>query len=256
MSGAQCIVQRGTRLRLDADHLRAAGVPRGNAADQSAAAGCHQHMGQFRRVLFELPSDRALAGQHVRMIIGMHLQRAGLRLAVARRSERVGIGRADLHHARAITRDARHLHHRRRLRNEDLRPGTQRTRGIGDRRTVVAAGCRDHPGRWKTRRQQPVERAARLEAARMLQELELQRHRESQDPSPRRRREGRACAGHGPRSAAAAAAISFRLIMATTLASPPRRRQGGLPIRHVPAHSGRSCRSTGAAPAAPATAYC
>ena len=51
----------GTALRLDADHLRAAGVPGGDAADQPAAAGCHQHMRQLRRVLFEFPSDGALA---------------------------------------------------------------------------------------------------------------------------------------------------------------------------------------------------
>ena len=45
--------------------------------------GRHQHMGQLRRVLFELARHGALAGQHVCVVVGVHLQGAGLGLAQA-----------------------------------------------------------------------------------------------------------------------------------------------------------------------------
>ena len=89
--------------------LRTASVPGGDAANQPAAAGRHQDMRQIRRILFELAADGALPGQHIRVVVGVHFQCAGFCLPGARCGQRLGIGRARLHHSRAIAGDARDL---------------------------------------------------------------------------------------------------------------------------------------------------
>ena len=48
---------------------------------QAAAARRHQHMGHFRRILFQFQPDCALAGQNLMLVIGMDQHGAGFRRA-------------------------------------------------------------------------------------------------------------------------------------------------------------------------------
>ncbi len=115
----------------------------------------------------------------------------------------------------------------------------ERAGGIGDRRAMVAARCGDHAGRRQARRQQPIERAARLEAAGMLQQLQLQRHRIRRCPSSARSGEAEAYDGHARRSGRRRRRSSFRSIMAVPDAGTlPLRRDKPLPFR---ARCGSDC---------------
>ncbi len=148
------VVQRRAALRLDADDCGAAGIPGRDSTDQAAAAGRDQDMGQVRRVLFELPPHRALAGQHIGMVIGVDLQRPGLRLPLARCDQCLGIAVAHLDHAGAIAGDPRDLGRR----------GCRRAR----RSPPSCPGCapRKPPPRHDCRRMRrsPRRRAMRLTA--------------------------------------------------------------------------------------------
>ncbi len=186
-AGLQRIVKRGAALGFDADHRDAAGVPGGDAADQSAAAGRNQDMREVRCVMLEFPPDGALPGEHISVIVGMHFQRAGLGLAVARGSQSLGIGRADL------ARRARHNWRCGRpwpvaSAREQRSPPSRR--GLGRHTPPPHHGCR--PTQRSRRpsgsvgRQQTIECAARLEASCVLQKFQLQRHRQSLVPAPQR----------------------------------------------------------------------
>ena len=88
-------------------------VPGGDSADQTAATGSHQDVGQVGRILLELPSQGALARQHGFVVVGVDLQRAGFGLAVAGGDQSLGVGVAAPDHAGAVTGDAGELSRRR-----------------------------------------------------------------------------------------------------------------------------------------------
>ena len=71
-------MQRARALRLDADHLDAAAVPRRDAGDQPAAADRDQNGVELGRILFPFEPDRALAGDRLGRVIGVHRKRAAL----------------------------------------------------------------------------------------------------------------------------------------------------------------------------------
>ena len=77
----------------------------------------------------------------------------------------------------AVFADALNLRRRGDARNENLRAFAELHRGIGCRRAVIAAGCRDDAGFRHFAGQHIGERAARLERARVLEQLELERER-------------------------------------------------------------------------------
>ena len=166
-------------------------------------------------------ADRALPGQHVRMVVGVHLQRAGLRLAGARGGQRLGIGLAGLHHARAIAGDARHLRGRRQARARRSPPAPP---GRARHRRPPRRGCR----RTRRSRRQPAARSdsSRLNAPRGLKlpvccSSSSFRATGQDTPSsaPARRRTGVWRTWLAMRLAAAA--MSARLTMTPTLARRP-----------------------------------
>ncbi len=134
----------------------------------------YQKMRQLRRVLLQFAADRALARQHIRVVIGMHFQRSGLGLPGAACGQRLGIGLAVLNDPGAVALDTRHLGGRRQRRHENLRRDAECARRVGDRRAVIATRRGDHPAGRARRDQQPVERSAGLETSGVLQQFEFQ----------------------------------------------------------------------------------
>ena len=177
-------MQRGAGARLHRDHLRAtaAAAPGGDAADQAAAAHRDQQRVEIGALLRPLERDRALAGEDLVLVVGMHDERAapggeglaggeGLCVALAGQVQR-GAQRAQ----------PGLLGSRRGGRNEDVRGQAEVGRRQRDRDAVVAARRGDHAGAaqlggrgWFFHgREDAVEGAAGLEGARALQAFELQ----------------------------------------------------------------------------------
>ena len=72
-------MQGRRQLRLYGDDARRPAIPRGNAADQSAAADRDQERVDVGRVLFQFQPDRALAKQGLLLVKGVNRHGAGLR---------------------------------------------------------------------------------------------------------------------------------------------------------------------------------
>ena len=81
-------------------------------------------------------------------------------------------------HLRAVVARALHTRRIRVLRHHHFRGGPQRSRGVPDRHRVIAGAHRGDAARELLPRQRPqvTERAAGLEASRVLEELELEQH--------------------------------------------------------------------------------
>jgi hypothetical protein len=149
-------------------------MPGGDAADQPAAAGGHQQVRQLRRVLLEFQRHGALAGQHLRLVVGVHHQGAGRGGAGLAGGARLVIGGAAHHQPGAVALDAGALGRAGQLRHEDLGRHAERPRRMGHRRAVVAARGGDHACARRRHGEHAVEGAARLEAAGGLKQLQLQ----------------------------------------------------------------------------------
>ena len=87
----ECARQRGRRLRLHANHADPPLVPRGDAADQPAAADRDQQRIQIGDLVLQLQADRCLTKQSLALIEGMNGERSGLRRPGFAGGERVAV---------------------------------------------------------------------------------------------------------------------------------------------------------------------
>ncbi len=173
-------MEAATRHGFDADHAHASGEPGGLSADEAATARRGDDRVERAGLLLQLPAHRALAGDDVRVVVGMHEQRAGLpRPQLARGLGVVVVALDDLH-VGAERGDAVALHRRAGGRHEHLGPVTEAPGDVGDGRPVVTTGGGDEAGGGHVGAQHAVERAPRLEGACVLQQLQFQRHRHRQ----------------------------------------------------------------------------
>jgi hypothetical protein len=130
---------------------------------------------QARAILFPLDRERARAGDRRLGVERVHEERAALLGVAVACGLRVGVTRAPHDDLGAVRTNRGHLHGGRNLRNEDPRLVPEPLGCERDRDAVVSPrGGRD-PGGRNGAREQVVERAARLERAGVLEQLELER---------------------------------------------------------------------------------
>ena len=184
----------GRRERVDRD---------GGPAGEAAAAGRNQHLvrrhPELFRLLHQLEADRALAGDHVRVVVGRHERRAALRDDPARDGLAV-FGKAVVEHDLGAER-ARvlELHGGRVRRHHDGRRDAEHPGRRGDALGVVAGREGDDAGAALrcVELHEAVVGSAELEGAGALQRLHLEQDPAAQRLVERRRREQ----GRAPRDA-------------------------------------------------------
>ncbi len=200
-------MERGRELGLDADHAHV-GPPclqrSRETGDESAAADRHDHDVRNGAVLEDLERDRALPGDHRRLVERMDERPSGLGdqlvEAVERRRRALGL----LVDRRSVAARRRDLQLVGALPHDDQRVDSLLARGPGDGLGVVAGGDRDHavPLLLVGQLREPVERAAHLERARALEELRLEADVRSRAARRAWRSAGAACGARGRRSSA------------------------------------------------------
>ena len=129
-----------------------------------------------RSLLRELEPDRSLAGDHARVLEGVHERRAGARDVLLRGRDSAFEARARQLDLASVGARRLDLRHRRVLGHEDRGGDARLPRGPGDRLPVVA-GARGHDARralLRRERRDRVVRAADLEGARALEVLGLE----------------------------------------------------------------------------------
>ena len=156
-----------------------------NAGDQAAAA--HRDEDGVERpgmLAQDLHADRALPGDHFRVVVGMNEGKAAAALEAHRLRKRLGVRIAVQHDLRAARQHRVDLDARRGHGHHDHRPAAEALRGEGDPLRVIAGARRDHaPGEARTR--QPghlVVGAAQLEREYRLQVLALDEQAVAQAP--------------------------------------------------------------------------
>ena len=162
---------------LDGHDPDAAAIPGGDAADQAAAPNRHQQRIEIGHLVLEFAGKRALALQRRFGIVGVNAKRSGCGDMGFAQGEGFVISRTLLHDPRAIGGDLGHFRGRGNLRHEDQRLEAELLGGIGHRRAVISPRCRGNAGLAHLASGESVEGAPRFETSRMLQMLELQRHR-------------------------------------------------------------------------------
>ncbi|MCY1292582.1 hypothetical protein D9M70_418150 [compost metagenome] len=181
-AGGQRGLQAVGVLRLDTDHLHFRAQVfhvRGDAGDQAAAPYRHEDGVQPAGVLAEdFHGHRALAGDHVRIVVGRHESQALLLRQLQRVGQGIGEGVAVQHHLAASGAYALHLEFRRGARHHDGGLHPQLPRGQGQALGVVAGGGGDHPAGalFLAQLHHPVVGAADLEGIDRLQVLALEQH--------------------------------------------------------------------------------
>ena len=137
----------------------------------------------------DLHADRALPGDHVRVVVGMHER--GARALLQRERVRVGVvvAVAVQHDLRAARLDRGDLDVRRGHRHDDRRRAAELLRGERHALRVVAGGGRDHAARALGGREvrHLVVGAAQLEREHRLLVLALEQHAVAEAPRQRRR---------------------------------------------------------------------
>jgi hypothetical protein len=133
-------------------------------------------------LVVELEADRTLAEQRFGLVEGMDHQRAALRGPALACRQGIGIAVAAHHEVGAVRADAPDLGRRGNRRHEDLGWHAQPHRRISHGGAVIATGRRHHAGLRHLAGEQVHECTARLEAAGMLQLLELQQHLAAGEP--------------------------------------------------------------------------
>ena len=190
----QRAVHRVGLERLDADdlHVGPQGLDvAGDARDEPAAADGDEHGRQVALALAQdLLADRALAGNHQRVVEGMDRDGAALAAAVVAAHLGVRVAVAVQHHLGAQAAHRLDLDLRRGLRHHDHGADAELARREGDALRVVAGADGDHAARALGLGQvrDAVVGAAQLEAEDRLQVLALEQDRAAQPARQARRR--------------------------------------------------------------------
>ena len=160
------MISTSGRARLDRE---------GDPAGQSAAADRHDDLRQVGDVLEQLETERALPGDDVEVVEGVHEGHPGLVGAGAGRLDGVVDRRARGVDDRPERGAPLGLGERRARGHEDLARDAAHTRGMRQRPGVVAGAARGDPaGAAVAERRELAQRAADLERARPLQALGLE----------------------------------------------------------------------------------
>ncbi len=168
-------MQGGRTLGLQCHHMGSAVHPGGHAADEAAAAHAdEQAVGQPAALLLDLQGQRAGAGHHLGLVIGMGLQRARGLLAGHAGLKGLGIRGAGHHHLGPQGAQPGALGLGRDLGHEHLAAHAQGLGGGRHGNAGVAARGDDDAAVGHGIGQQAIEHAARLEAATHLQLLQLE----------------------------------------------------------------------------------
>ena len=129
---------------------------------------------QRRFLLSELLRQRPLSGDDGRLVVRVQERRAGVEGPLLAGREGLGVEAVDHVHRRPVGTDPLDLHRGRGRRDEDLSRMPETVRRVGDGQPEVPARRGEHPRLVDVGREHPVERAARLEGAGVLQELQLE----------------------------------------------------------------------------------
>src|ERR1700687_6179366 len=78
LAGFERVHQGGSSFRLHTDNFDTAGVPGGDAADETASADGDEEGIEIGRLLFKFESDSSLAEQRFNLIVSVDSERAGL----------------------------------------------------------------------------------------------------------------------------------------------------------------------------------
>ena len=150
----------------------------GAAGEQAAAADRDDQRIEVRRILQHLQRQRALAGDHAEVVVGMDEDQLPLRRQRLGMRGGLGQGLAVQHDMRAPGRGARHLGRRREFRHHDGGGDAGQAGMPRHRLGVVAGRHRDDAALALAlgQQRQAVGRAALLEGAGDLQIVELQHH--------------------------------------------------------------------------------
>jgi hypothetical protein len=194
-------IRTGCPAAIDADRRVACLDRDGHPGGQPAAADRDRDRAHVRALLEDLQPDRALAGDHVRVVEGVDVDAAVLFPVCDRGAHGVLDAGAVQHDVGPVAAGRRDLGQRGRLRHEHRGLDAERRGGEGDALGVIArAGHHHAPGPVLLGQPgQPGEPAAGLERPGALQVLALQVHRAAdllgQHPGVQQRR-GRDRAPH------------------------------------------------------------
>ena len=175
LPGREAFVQGGRALRLDGDDPTVGERGR-DAADEPAAAHRDDDDLHVREVLGDLEADRSLAGHDERVVERVHEHPAGRLLQLAEALEDLGRPRGLLVHRGPVAQGRGTLLLARALPHDHEAVDPLERAAVRERPGVVAGRGRDHAARalLGRERRELGEDAARLEAARLLEELGLQ----------------------------------------------------------------------------------
>ena len=168
------------------------------------------YLRRLQEMVSRLPPGTALTeqttrGDDGRLVVRVQERRAGVEGPLLARREGLGVEAVDHVHRRPVGTDPLDLHLGRGRRNEDLSWMPQTVRRVGDGQPEVPARRGEHSRLVDVGREHPVERAARLERAGVLQELQLE-HESSRNTERPTFQLGDRCVSH-PRSEEVAGAL-------------------------------------------------
>jgi hypothetical protein len=173
---AQGLVQGGGRGRFDRDDAAGVAQGRDDPGDQAAAAHGHQDRVEAGGELVEqFQAQRSVAGDHLRVVVGVAEQRPGLAGPDDGGRVRLGVLVAHLDHPGAEPAQLRDLDRWGVHRHEDLGRHRELARRVGRGQAGVASGRGDDTGfREGAGGEDLVEHASGLERAGVLGVLQLE----------------------------------------------------------------------------------
>ena len=149
-------------------------MPRRRASDEPAATDGDEDRVEVGCLLLQLVRDGAGAEQGLDLVVGVHRHRAGGGDPSLAGGERVGVELAFDDELRTVAADLLELGGRGDRGHEDGGADAQPAGRAGHRGAVVAARCGGDAGGGNLPEEQVGERAARLERAGVLAQLELE----------------------------------------------------------------------------------
>ena len=167
-------VSVGADTRLDANDTDVPSVPARDARDQASATDSDQNDVEIARLLREFERERPLTEDRLDLIECVDHQRPGSGRPRFARRQGFGIAVANDRKIGAISANPVNLCGRRHRGHEDLRRDAAAARRKSDRCAMIAARRRDDAGVRYGTSQEMRKRAASLERAGMLQQLQLQ----------------------------------------------------------------------------------